>query len=101
MRWQEKVESGGAALLQNREHLGHPHFQDFFKAHPSEFVQLRPSGSSAPAFKPEQMSRHECFVTFNPDTEELYEHSVQNWAAAYLETSAAVAKELREKKTVL
>lgn len=35
---------------------------------------------------------------FNPDTEIVYNKTVQNWAEAYLEMAAMVAKELKGKK---
>ena len=36
-----------------------------------------------------------CFRSFNPHTKELYDDSVANWAAAYVETLNLVAKHLQ------
>merc|ERR1719482_2637743 len=37
-RWNEKLKSGGAALLEKGHNLAHPHFKDVFDKHRSDFV---------------------------------------------------------------
>jgi len=90
-RWQEKMEAGGA-FLQDHSHLGHPHFRDFFDAHPSSFVQL--NSKSGHTGTRSEMSPGECFGNFNPDTKELFDTTVENWSGAYLDMAAMVATNL-------
>lgn len=99
-RWEEKVHSGGASLLEAGSHLGHPHFLDLFQDHASDFVQVaeRPQESDE---RKADMGAMECFTMFNPDTKERYDATVQNWAAAYLEMSRLVSQELRHNSTML
>jgi hypothetical protein len=89
-RWQEKSKEG-LNLLQNGGHLGHQHFGELFSNHTSDFVQRQQHIEAAKG--------DECFSMFNPDTEIVYNKTVQNWAEAYLEMAAMVAKELKEKKS--
>jgi len=99
-RWDQKVHSGGASMLQDGHHLGHPHFLDLFQDHASDFVQV----SGQQEAEQEEESRSEsfnCFSTFNPDTKERYEATVQNWAAAYLEMSRLVSLEIRKNATMV
>merc|ERR1719162_26367 len=37
-RWQQKMNAGGTALLEQGSGLGHDHFRDFFDKHSSDFV---------------------------------------------------------------
>lgn len=38
----------------------------------------------------------QCFATFNPDTEEMYNSTVKNWVAAYLELAQQTAARMKE-----
>lgn len=89
-RWNTKVESGGEVLLAKGQHLGHPHFMDLFRAHVSDFVQTKNHQETL-----QQEQADSCFKMFNPDTKELYERTVANWAAAFMEMSQRVAGNLR------
>jgi hypothetical protein len=89
-RWDEKMESGGLALLQNGNHLGHEHFSDIFSNKTSDFVQMRATEDSS------MVNGDDCFGTFNPGTEDSYNATVHNWAVAYLEMSAKIAGDLKK-----
>jgi len=89
-RWREKLANGGASLLQQGEHLAHPHFHDVFTTHFSDFVQV--SDSLQATLTNEQ----ECFDTFNPSSRKSFDETIQNWASAYLETAHKVAAKLKE-----
>jgi hypothetical protein len=84
-RWQEKLASGGAALIQEGHHLGHSHFKDLFVEHPTDFVQT--------SMRTKQV--FDCFGNFNPDTEERYHETVNNWVQAYLEVADMTATNLK------
>lgn len=101
-RWDEKVHSGGASLLEAGHHLGHPHFLDLFQDHASDFVQVsEQQGEEEDGTRSENSAALDCFAMFNPDTKERYEATVQNWAVAYLEMSNLVSQELRSNSTML
>jgi hypothetical protein len=87
-RWQEKMQSGDGAFYQMNSHLGHEHFKDLFEAHPTDFVQLSSAHHSS-------MSPSECFSQFNPETEEEYKKTVENWSATYLDMAEKVANNLK------
>mmetsp|Transcript_8775 Transcript_8775/g.23494 ORF Transcript_8775/g.23494 Transcript_8775/m.23494 type:complete len:431 (+) Transcript_8775:76-1368(+) len=91
-RWNAKA-AAGAALLEKGHHLGHPRFVDLFQTHASDFVQVKHALDHQHAL--DKMSTDECFETFNPDTKELYDSTVANWAAAYMEMSQRIAGQLR------
>jgi len=96
-RWQEKMDEGGAVLLQTGAQLNHPHFQSVFgtERHPSDFLQLANTlNTSSLSTVTTEENREMCFGTFNPKTEEDFKKNVHNWAAAYLEMSHMIAKEL-------
>jgi len=93
-RWEEKVRTGGADLLQGGHHLGHPHFIDLFQKHTSDFVHTTSVRSHSNA------STRTCFGTFNPDTLERFNATLRNWAAAYLEMAQMVVVDLRSNVTV-
>jgi hypothetical protein len=111
-RWQDKLKSGGVQLLEKGTHLGHPHFRDFFNKHTSDFVHSEPglrlmrtnvgTAASSGAVLAEQ-AEQQCFDMFNPTEKDDYDHTVQNWAQAYLKMAGLVAKKLRsgEAKTKL
>eukprot|EP00933_Yihiella_yeosuensis_P050200 TRINITY_DN47969_c0_g1_i1.p1 TRINITY_DN47969_c0_g1~~TRINITY_DN47969_c0_g1_i1.p1 ORF type:complete len:422 (+),score=89.81 TRINITY_DN47969_c0_g1_i1:115-1380(+) len=94
-RWEEKVQSGGASLLQQGHTLQHSHFKSLFQTHSSDFVS-----SARQAIKRHQMEQEQdangCFAQFNPTTEALYKKTVNNWAVAYLEMSQMIAKQMRK-----
>merc|ERR1719159_1067115 len=83
-RWQEKMASGGAALLEKGHHLAHPHFKDLFAKHPTDFVQL----------SMQQKQVFDCFGNFNPDTESNFQDVIANWAGAYFDVAEMTAANL-------
>jgi len=95
-QWSEKMEKGGGgAFYQAHSHLGNKHFKDVFTKVPSDFVQV----------KAEHRHRHrrhlepdECFGNFNPDTQERYDSTVQNWSEVYLGMAEMVASNLKQGK---
>merc|ERR1711920_735191 len=93
-RWKEKMDSGGDSLLQMGAHLGRTDFSEVFSnltRHQSDFVRTAAEADNS------EMNRDACFNTFNPNTEELYNDVVENWAAAYLEVASTSANDLRSK----
>jgi len=88
-RWEEKIQNGDGAFYQLSSHLGHSHFKDVFEDHPSSFVQVKSQKRS-------HMSPEECFAQFNPDSEEEFKSTVENWSQAYLEMANMVAANLRK-----
>lgn len=86
-RWEEKLKSGGSALLETGADLGHAHFGSLFEVHQSDFVS-RPGHLKG---------RLECFSTYNPTTEAHYNSTVENWAHAYLEMAQMTAEALQQK----
>jgi len=99
-RWQEKVQSGGAMLLQSGNHLGHGHFAELFDSHTSDFVSRR-AGDAAEAETLNSNDSDECFSMFNPSTEMSYNTTVQNWADAYLEMADIIAGDIKKYKHLL
>ncbi|CAJ1449333.1 unnamed protein product [Effrenium voratum] len=89
-RWQEKMHAPDAAFLQ-AENLAHNHFKDLFKKYPSSFIQV---DSQRNADANEELSGFACFAAFNPDTEDKYRETLENWSQAYLQTVAEVAARL-------
>lgn len=98
-RWDSKVSGGGDSLLQRGEHLGHPHFADLFRTHPSDFVQTSDGLLQTSARQVVDLDEDPatCFGQFNPVTEDEYRSTVKNWAAAYLEMSQKVVVDLKAK----
>jgi len=94
-RWDDKLKNGGTKLLQTGSHLGNQHFTALFDEFKSDFVHT--SGSEAARVTESDA----CFAMFNPDTEERYNTTVQNWAAAYLEMAVHIAKDLKQDKRPL
>lgn len=94
-KWEDKLRSGGASLLQSGNHLGHTHFLDLLGQYKSDFVQL-----SSPKSKSEPDSRV-CFADFNPDTLERFDATVRNWASAYLKMSQMVVANMRSHNSTL
>jgi hypothetical protein len=92
-RWQEKLAEEGGSLIQQRSHLAHEHFHDFFTAHPSNFVQMNRSHLHHDS----EMHRAptECFAQFNPSDEDEFKGVVDNWSGAYLDMADMVARQLR------
>lgn len=93
-RWAKKLARGGAQLLEKAHHLGHAHFKDVFDRHKSDFV--------GPSSLLEQSAEHEhaladdaCFGMFNPEEQDDYNKTVKNWAEAYLQMSALIAKKVK------
>lgn len=87
-RWQEKMDEMGA-FYQLHSHLAHKHFRDVFTENPSDFVQLR-SEQRRSAMTPE-----ECFGNFNPDTQERYDSTVNNWSNAYLDMVDKITQKVK------
>lgn len=96
-RWDEKKTTGGLNLLQSGGHLGHEHFQGLFDSFASDFVQRR----TGDAIQSVKRTEEECFAQFNPETEEGYNKTVQNWAVAYLEMATMIAEQLKKDPTIL
>lgn len=88
-RWTEKMQDSKASFLQTSSHLGHEHFKDVFKQCPSDFVQVKAETKHL------GMSMDDCFMNFNPDTQELYDTTVENWSAAYLDLAEMVVNNLK------
>jgi len=97
-RWKEKLDAGGASLLEEGNHLAHEHFLDLFHQHGSDFVQAR---HSLGAGNVEQDPFISCFSQFNPDTAERFNTTLRNWAGAYLEMSNLIAADMREQGAAL
>lgn len=100
-RWAEKMENGGAQLLEKGHHLGHSHFHDLFADHTSDFVQLREkSGLRVKGKNTEAMGEPDtgCFDTFNPREKEDFEKTLKNWAEAYIQMSSLIAQKVRDGK---
>jgi len=90
-RWQEKMDEQGASFLQMTSHLGHEQLKSVFEQNPSDFVQVKAETHRS------EMSPEDCFANFNPDSQELYDETVDNWSAAYLDMAEMVAINLKEK----
>jgi hypothetical protein len=88
-RWEEKMSESGSAFIQTHSHLGHSHFHDLFKKHPTDFVQLRQEKHVGG-----DMSAEDCFSQFNPKDEAEYNSVVENWSSAYLDMASMVAARL-------
>jgi len=88
-RFEEKMTTGMGAFYQLNSTLAHKHFNDVFAKSPSDFVQLKSQ-------KHRSLSRDECFSNFNPTTKELFDKTVDNWSAAYLDMAEMVAEDLKE-----
>jgi hypothetical protein len=114
-RWDEKMRSGGAALLQSGQHLGHAHFKDFFDDYVSDFIDTSSDSNALHPINGDYSSLSEadqallsaklakinagCFRIFNPETEETFNRTVSNWAAAYIDMSVLVAERIKSKQT--
>jgi len=88
-RWQDKMQEQGASFLQLTQHLAHEHFKDVFEQCPSDFVQIKAERHRL------SMSPDECFSNFNPDSQERYDQTVDNWSNAYLDMAEMVATNLK------
>jgi len=88
-RWTDKMQEQGASFLQLESHLAHEQFHDVFTQNPSDFVQLKAQRAKM------QMSPQECFSNFNPDSQELYTSTVENWSNAYLDMAEMIANNLK------
>jgi len=62
--------------------LAHPHFKDLYIQYPSSFIQV----ASQHHEENNALQGFACFGMFNPDTEEKYRETVENWSKAYLDT---------------
>jgi len=89
-RWNEKMKDSAASFLQESSHLGHEHFKDIFTQKPSDFVQVKAESKHL------GMSADDCFNNFNPDSQERYDATVENWSAAYLDMAEMVANNLKK-----
>jgi len=89
-RWQEKMKDGMGAFYQTSSHLGEKHFHDVFTQCPSDFVQVKAEKHRS------RMTDDECFSNFNPDTQERFTHTVENWSDAYLDLAEMVAENLKD-----
>lgn len=98
-RWQEKMDDGGALLLEQGHHLGHPHFRHFFSEHTSDFVHVGSSKTSFLQVKAEvdasDPSNDGCFEMFNPGSKEEYEKVVKNWAETYLQMTVLTGQKVK------
>mmetsp|Transcript_23298 Transcript_23298/g.37274 ORF Transcript_23298/g.37274 Transcript_23298/m.37274 type:complete len:479 (-) Transcript_23298:123-1559(-) len=113
-RWDDKMRNGGASLLQSGSHLGHAHFKDFFDDYVSDFVGIgsdlnAPSDSDYSSLSEADQALQsakaaklnlECFRIFNPETEEKFNQTVNNWAAAYIDMSVLVARKIKAGQVV-
>mmetsp|Transcript_16647 Transcript_16647/g.31497 ORF Transcript_16647/g.31497 Transcript_16647/m.31497 type:complete len:383 (-) Transcript_16647:44-1192(-) len=90
-RWQEKVGLPETSSLQ-AQNLAHDHFKDMFRDFPSSFIQVQSSSNAT--FATNEVQGFACFGAFNPDTEEKYRETVENWSQAYLDTVAKVSAKL-------
>jgi len=88
-RWTEKMQDEKASFLQLSSTLAHKHFNDVFQQCPSDFVQLKSESKRA------QMTPDDCFANFNPDTQERYDTTVENWSEAYLDMAEMVVRDLK------
>merc|ERR1719491_829223 len=93
-QWSEKMENGGA-FYQAHSHLGNKHFKDVFTKIPSDFVQVEVQHRHSHRRHQEP---DECFANFNPNTQERYNSTVQNWSEAYLDMAEMVAQNLKQGK---
>jgi len=99
-RWEEKLLTGGAKLLETGHNLGHPHFRDIFDKYGSDFVgsssllERGGDGRDAQAAA-EHMSNDGCFSMFNPSDKDEYQKVVHNWAETYFQMSSMIAQKLR------
>jgi len=100
-RWEDKMKEQGASFLQLTETLGNEKFKDFFQQTPSDFVQVRSESGQEIQLRENTMSADECFTNFNPDSQERYTETVQNWSEAYLDMADEVAKKLKGSDTPL
>lgn len=114
-RWDDKMKSGGAALLQSGSHLGHAHFKDFFDDYVSDFIETGSDSNELLPLNGDYASLSEadqtlqlakraklnaaCFRIFNPETEEKFNETVSNWAAAYIDMSVLVAEKIKSGQT--
>jgi hypothetical protein len=96
-RFEEKMKNGFGAFYQTSSNLAHKHFHDVFSANPSNFVQLRENAHHER--KMLQMDSMDCFARFNPDTQERYTKTVDNWVNVYLDLSQMVANNLKANMT--
>eukprot|EP00747_Dinoflagellata_sp_TGD_P165490 gnl/TRDRNA2_/TRDRNA2_186814_c0_seq1.p1 gnl/TRDRNA2_/TRDRNA2_186814_c0~~gnl/TRDRNA2_/TRDRNA2_186814_c0_seq1.p1 ORF type:complete len:475 (-),score=67.23 gnl/TRDRNA2_/TRDRNA2_186814_c0_seq1:52-1476(-) len=105
-RWNIAFGSGGLVLLQQGNHLAHPHFHAFFKDHMSNFVQLNSTGMHDREEEQKdkdgeieevksEIKQMKCFKGFNPSDETEYRATVRNWASAYLDTASRIVEDLR------
>merc|ERR1719191_1937187 len=91
-RWEEKMKEESTSLIQMNSHLGHDNFKDIFEDHPSCFVQLK---SQAHA-KHKLRQPEDCFKQFNPDDEDTYKETVENWSKAYFDMASMIAHNLKQ-----
>jgi len=100
-RWEASINDGGAELIQQGHHLGHPHFREVFRKHASDFVGEKSlklgrevhgkrsvidleTDVDGDLTQTEATAAMDCFAIFNPGTQGDYEQSVTNWAEAYI-----------------
>jgi len=107
-RWEQSLLHGGASLLQLGQQLSHPHFSGVFERHPSDFVlpnvtslgggwTLPSGGLGWLSMLHGDAKLMTCFRYFNPDSQEVYDEVVDNWAQAFLDTAELVAADLKRK----
>jgi len=115
-RWQASLNAGGAELIQQGHHLGHPHFREVFSKQVSDFVgekslnlgrQVRTSSKQSSMdfeagmdgvltqTKDDDM---DCFAIFNPGTQGDYDKAVINWAEAYIQMSNMIVQRIVQGK---
>jgi len=91
-RFDAKIKDGMGAFYQESSHLGHEHFHEIFEKKPSDFVQLK----SQTHRHRHSMSDDDCFTNFNPDTQERFTTTVENWSVAYLDMAEMIAQNLKD-----
>eukprot|EP00933_Yihiella_yeosuensis_P081708 TRINITY_DN95387_c0_g1_i1.p1 TRINITY_DN95387_c0_g1~~TRINITY_DN95387_c0_g1_i1.p1 ORF type:complete len:418 (-),score=80.26 TRINITY_DN95387_c0_g1_i1:138-1391(-) len=94
-KWQEHVNTTKGSFLQMNSHLGHEYFKDIFSEFPSSFVQL--SMENQMRSEMEQLgvsSVYDCFTMFNPEEEDDFKKTLENWSQAYLEMAEKVSARL-------
>merc|ERR1719281_1237524 len=91
-RWEDKMKEEGTSFVQMSSHLGHDNFKDIFEDDPSCFVQLKSQAHG----KHKTRQPEDCFKQFNPDDEDTYKETVENWSKVYLDMASMIARNLKQ-----
>lgn len=87
-KWRQKAHASSALQI---NHLANAR-PDFFKAHPSDFIQVSNTEVA------ESKNSRDCFELYNPASEDVFHATVNNWVTAYLEMAQKVSKHLQDGK---